>query len=293
MNGTLFNKINFFNYSKPVNGIDNSIIFFKGEAIVAVLPALRNHKTLISPYNSSFGGLILKSELKFNEMKTIIELFNKYLYEEKIKNVELTFFPNYLGVDNKTEYFLLKSGFEIESIDLFNVINLKKIKNLLYFYTPRARSVIKKIENNFIYHPNSNIDEFYPILFEDKKRHNSVPTHTLSELLLLKSRFKKNIWVDICINKENKSKSGICYFKLNKKSILTFYISQETNALKTNGTSYLINKGIEKSIREGFKFFDFGSSSNGFKVSNEGVYFFKESFRSKAFLRKKYSKKID
>ena len=123
-------------------------------------------------------------------------------------------------------------------------------------------------------------------------RHKSKPTHSKAELIYLIEKFPNKIWFDIAVHK-NSSRAGICYFKPNSNTILTFYMAQETDALRLNGKNILVDYGIRKAIHNGIKYFDFGGSTIGHNIQNIGVANFKETFGAIGALREKYILNID
>jgi lipid II:glycine glycyltransferase (peptidoglycan interpeptide bridge formation enzyme) len=104
---------------------------------------------------------------------------------------------------------------------------------------------------------------------------------------LLKQKYPEKIIMDVAYD-ENNNGAAICYFVGNSKGIMTFYMAQQTGALGKNGLNVLVINGMQKAIEEGYNNFDFGCSSIQGKIENMGVSEFKESFGSKAFIRKSY-----
>ena len=66
---------------------------------------------------------------------------------------------------------------------------------------------------------------------------------------------------------------------------MTFYMAQETKALKLDGTNFLVHKGIKQSIKRKISYFDFGGSTLKYDIQNMGVSKFKESFGATSVLR--------
>ena len=71
---------------------------------------------------------------------------------------------------------------------IFSVIAIysdaEKIIKDIYRLKNRSRQYYKKIiqENSITFKWENDFDTFYPILMENKKRHNAKPTHSLNEL---------------------------------------------------------------------------------------------------------------
>ena len=297
-NGTIFHRMDFLNYhGHKFKSNEHSLVFFKGDSIVALMPLSiykkKESKIAKSPFGASFGGIVCKSKISLSAAVKIIESLIDYLKVNNISEciVQTTPWYYHKKVNNYLEFAMLKKGFTLESRDLFNTIELPSKYEDLWssHYEGRCRTTIKKRENQFKIINNVDVNEFYKILIEDKKRHNnSQPTHSLLELKFLVSIFPERIWFEIAIHKETKAKAAICYFKPVRNCLMTFYMCQENDALKLDGKNILIDSALKKAIHEGIKYFDFGGSSIGYDIENYGVSKFKESFGAKGYFRDKF-----
>jgi len=300
-NGTIFHKLKFLSYHNDFSGMKiNHLVWLSGSEIFAVLPLFVSLNTKIkygvSPYGSSFGGIIIKNGINLEKAILIIELLSNYCKSNKIQTLKITFPPSIYSNSRQSyiQYALSKKGASIVKRDLFHIVPLKSNWNELYSsFSSSCRNKIKNAKIAFTIHENSDINEFYSILVEDKKRQNSEPTHSLKELQLLKEYFPKNIIVDISISHQNGAKAAICYFDCSKDIIMTFYMCQEDNALGYNGINALLEIGMKRSLNEGKKYLDFGGSTFGYEISNLGVSKFKESFSSTTDLRDTFNLAID
>ena len=298
-NGTLFHRLDFLSYHKEkFSNNEYHLIVLKGEQIVALVPlAIFNSNNFIeakSPYGASFGGIVHNNKLTLDQGLVIVDLIDDYFVVKKINQVSFTFppinyFSNYSGY---IDFALLRKGFNIVKREIFHVLSLEiDYRNQFEKYEGRTRTVLRKIQNDFYLEENVSVENFFPILLEDKMRLNSEPTHSFQEIIKLKELFPQRVFIDMAINKINKSKSAICYFiSIINKVIMTFYIAQEVQAMGSNGTTFLLDYGIKKAIEQGYKYFDFGSSTFGYEVKNIGLSVFKESFGSNGYCRDQYFK---
>jgi hypothetical protein len=297
-NGTIFHTQEFLSYHKAKYDKDiHQLIWFKGESIFAVLPMaiklVDDHKLAISPYGASFGGIVFNDKINLKYSEELVESLIEYCKSQKINSIKLTLTPNiYASLKQQyIEYSLSKHNFKIISRDLFNVLPIPQNYDVIWneLYAGRVRTSIRKSRDNFEIISNASVDEFYPILLEDKQRHNnSIPTHTLDELINIKNKHVDDVIIDLGISKSNGAKVGVCYFKCTKEITMTFYISQSNQALRQDGASVLIDYGINRAICEGVKYIDFGGSTLGYTIQNFGVSNFKEGFGALAELRNTY-----
>lgn len=295
-NGTLFHRLDFLAYHDiKFKENEHHLIWFKGEAIFAVMPMAlfesNGEKIAKSPYGSSFGGIVYH-KIKLNYSIEMIELLTGYLKSENIIKLYLALAPDVYSKDinNYLEYSLSYHNCKLYSRDVFSIIELPDNHDSAWRnYEGRARTTIKKISDNFEIFQNVEVEDFYPILIEDKARHgNTKPTHSFSELKWLKQKFPDKIIFDIAVHLTNGGKAGVCYIKCNNNATLTFYMAQDDIVKGLNGKNLLVNAGIKKAINEKVKYFDFGGSTIGYTIQNIGVANFKESFGAKGYLRETY-----
>ena len=292
LNGTLFHRLDFLEYhGEKFKQEEHHLMILKGEEIIGVLPAVKRDNTLVSPYGSSFGGIVISKKCSLSNAISVANVLKEYFIKFGLKRVEIVAPPNhyYIEQNHNLSFALEKIGFKLVSSEVFNFIELPKTEIEFWEdkYQPRGRTTYRKYKSNFSIHANVSLDDFYPILLEDKIRHNSSPTHSKAELYYLINNFPDKIWFDIAIHL-NGSRIGICYFKPTSNTLLTFYMARETSALGLNGKNILVDYGIRKAINEGIKFFDFGASTLAYDIQNIGVANFKESFGAIGALRKKY-----
>ena len=299
-NGTLFHSLSFLGYHKDrFNDEVHHLAWYKGEALYAVMPmAIAEHqgkKVARTPYGASFGGPCIPDKFRLKHAIALVDVLVEYLKEQNVQELRITLPPSIYN-RAKSSYldFALAQKGKLEAREVFNIVDLRNETEAFNLYEGRARTTLRKCADKFNYLPNSSVEEFYPILVEDKLRHEgSVPTHSIEDLKWLEENLPGKIWFDIAEHKETKGRAGICYFQLSDECVMTFYMSQETKALRLDGTNFLVNEGIKAELSKGTAYFDFGGSTIGYHIQNIGVAEFKESFGAKCHLRDTYTLKID
>jgi hypothetical protein len=228
----------------------------------------------------------------------VIDLIKNYLTEEGIHQLFLTQAPHVYGVESNDylDFCLLMNGATVIKKDLFHIRSLNKTNNpeaIAAGYQGRARTTLKKVADDFDFNPKGDPQTFYRLLSEDKKRHNSVATHTLEELEWLIERFPNEMIIHIAEHKESGACAGILYMRPKENVLMTFYIAQEDKALGQNGPTFLIDKGMHWAQSQGISYFDFGGSTYGYTIENSGVSEFKESFGALGYSRTTYLLQFD
>lgn len=294
-NGTIFHTQKFLGYHKN-KFLENEhhLIFKKGETIIALLPLgiFQEKQGLVakSPYGASWGGFVFSKTIGVKYINEVMRVFVEYMTMNNIKEVIITLAPHCYDsiLDFTLDFSLISHSFKLLNYELSHVIDLRAAEEDVFkLYDSKCRNQVRKGLQNFTISQFVSVDEFYPILMEDKIRHNSIPTHSIEELRDLNQKFPKNIFFSMASSVSGK-KAAICYFACNDSCISTFYMCQENEALGLNGLNALIHDGIKYALDNGYKYFDFGGSSVNGVIENVGVSQFKESFGAIGALRRKY-----
>ncbi len=294
LNGTLFHRLDFLEYhGERFKAKEHHLVWRKGEAMYAVMPLLIDEvdgkKIIKSPYGASLGGLVVSKKFKLRHAVALVESLNEWIVENNIHQCYLTLPPQnyYTPYSNYLEFALCSNGFRIRQREVFSVVELQdSVEKQWAAMEGRSRTTIKKFRGEWEITSDATMADFFPILAEDKWRHGeSTPTHTLEELEWLKAQFPTEIYCDIATHKAKGARAAICYFQVNARNMMTFYMAQETAALRLNGTNILVWKGMQDAIANGMEYFDFGGSTLGYHIQNIGVAEFKESFGARGMSR--------
>lgn len=284
-NGTIFHKILFLNYHKKKIKDPIFIEFTKKNKVVGLISGAKikkNNKYMFhSPYGASFGGIVLRKKLRFNDILNIVQSFKKFLKENNYSTCEITCTPDHMcnKIDNSLEFCLLKNKFKVNSLDISNAILVEK-NFLRDIYQNK-----KKFDNNkdFHFEISEDVKKFYVFLKKNlKKKFNINPTHSENDLNYLKSNFKGNFKIFLCYYR-NKLDSAILVIETSPKKIIFFYIINNYMS-KSNSLSFLIMKVLK--YFKTYKVIDFGTSSY-LGIERTSLIHFKEEFGTSLFFRKK------
>jgi hypothetical protein len=292
--GTLFQEHAFLNYHGD-RFRDKELFFvvLKGEAILGLLAGTINKEAekvkLVSPYGGSFGGPIFRSRLVLKDAIEIMDLYRDLFRKNGITDMIFTLPPAiYSANTDLLEYCLLRNGYTISKADVFNIVPIRDTPGEVQeAYEGRVRTTLRKEKELYIIQKDADIAAFYEILLIDKKEKNTLPTHSLADLLYLKNTFPDRIRVDLARHKETGAQFTVCYFRVNREGWMTFYIAQDRKELRLNGVTVLIDDFL-CGMAGKYKFLDFGGSTFGYEITNPGIANFKESFGAISQLRKTF-----
>ncbi len=304
-NGTIFNFRDFLCYHIGRVFIDHSLIFEKRGKIIAVLPIAETpnqQKTLFSHPGASFGGFIY-NQLSFSDCSQILDLVNNYCIENMFTTISMIPIQlPYFSTDDETmEYAMIWDGFHVSEHYISSIIdlNLDVTEHLKSIYKMKNRTAgffAKLIEkHNISFQWNKRFDQFYPILAENKKRHDSNPTHSLEELVKLDSLFPTSFNLLMMYSGETPI-GGTLIFHANERVGIIFYNMIDYNYLDFHPSTLQIIETINWAKNRGYSHLDFGISHEP-KAENpltpsESLIRFKEEFGSRVSIRKVYTKEM-
>lgn len=296
-NGTIFQKIAFLKYHKDKFYNDEKfIMIYKNNKLICVSSYLIKHENqieIVTPYGASWGGLVCVNGMGLQLYCDLIDSLVDYFANLNASNVRICNTPHHYTAyeDRYLDYALCSRGFVCIKRDVMHVLTLNKGLSALSHFDSRTRSKLRKVLPNVDLIEDVKAEQFYDILLENQNYLNSRPTHSFAELNYLMDSFQE-ISVDIAISKCDQSKAGVCYFESNKHCVTAFYIAQENGARGKDMLLPIFERGIERYLSRGYKYFDFGTSTLNGKIENPGVSQFKESFGAVCRLRETYELSI-
>jgi hypothetical protein len=296
-NGTIFHQQQFFNYHPTGRFTFHHLCFYESGRLIAVLPAsiTENGTCLESPVGASYGGLVLPTDLKYIQNEAIVDALMNYAVKLGLKKILLTpapfIYQNRLCQD--IDYALALRGFDFERHYISHAILLEPRENFISQFSATTRRYIHQCERNAdltidYCESTKGYEEFYPILLDNKTKHNAKPTHSLEELIRLKELFPKHIFLFL-VRYKGKAIGGSVMFLCNEKVSLCFYNMLYYEFEKLHPIHYVMHRVVNWSIDLGCRYVDIGVSQN-VKHENQmtpaySLIEYKEKFAAKGVLR--------
>jgi len=173
---------------------DHSLMFFKDGKLYAVLPANRRDDTLFTHQGLTYGGLVMGMETTTVHVMEAFELLNGYLRQEGIGTVVYKAIPwiyhvvpaeePLYAIHRTCHYRLLERDIS-SSIVIGRQLPWKKDRRH-GLRVARDCGIEVRFTDDYA--------SFWTILEENlRTKHGVAPVHSLSEMLLLRSRFPQNI----------------------------------------------------------------------------------------------------
>ena len=280
-NGTMFHMQKFFDYHKPGKFTFNHL----GDLYE-------------SPIGASYGSIVTK-DVKFAEAMEIVSTLFKYGKKVGIKEFLLTSAPRvYEKHPNENlDFAMLWQGFNYDLHYISSAIKLEPNEDIISRFQQTVRRNIRKTLKNpdIKVEINDRYDEFYPILVENKARHEIKPTHSLEDLLKLKELMPDRL-VLFMVYYKDKPIAGSSVFICNDIVTLCFYNMLLYKYEHLKPIHRVMYEVVKWSTENEYKYVDIGVSqdtkSENPMTPSMSLIDFKEKFDAKTVMRNTLRKKL-
>lgn len=285
-NGTFLFHRDFMEYHQD-RFDDFSLMVFKKEKLVALLPANRVGDELHSHQGLTYGGLLLLKDIRFENVLQSFEALLKFLDEQNIKTLYIKEIPSIYHHIPSEEIryinFILKA--ELLRRDTLSVIDNQ---NKLKFSSSRNEGIKRANKHGLQIVNDDDFEVFWNNILKItlKNKHNANPVHSLEDILNLKKKFPKNI-KQFNVYQENQIVAGATIFETQHVAHCQ-YISGNDDK-NTLGSLDFLHDYLINEFYSDKRYFDFGTSNeNNGKNINEGLQFWKEGFGARTITQDFY-----
>jgi hypothetical protein len=290
VNGTLFHLRSFLAYHDDrFRDRERFLLVLDGDTVLAQLPAAVEDGVLRSPYGASYGGFAFQRQPTFAQATAIADAFVAWLREEEIERAILTppigaCAPLPLDV---VAFALIAAGFASVNRDISSVVRLDAELPVDETVSSRARNSSRKAERSGVtVETRASVDDFWRVLEATFKRHGTQPTHTYAEFCELAERLPDRVYADVAYH-DGEPVAGVGYFVINRRVNSSFYLAQYPERQELNGLTACVLHGLERARQEGYRWFDFGTSTAQMQP-RENIFRFKEQFGSAGQFRETF-----
>lgn len=250
---------------------DCSVIAERKGKPVALLPACRRGDTVSSHAGLTYGGWILPpAHIDGGMLLEIFGVWLDYLRREGVRRVEYKPLPYIYAFSPSQEdlYALWRHGFTLSSRQLSSAVDLRSPWK---FDMSKRQQVRKASAQGFTLGESEDWEGFYDMLAAClAERHDAAPVHTLSELLLLKSRFPGYIRLFTATDGAGAIHAGTVIYDTGRVAH-----SQYAATTPEGRARYMLTALYHRLMSEEFAsraWFDFGTSNEqGGRMLNEGL----------------------
>ena len=289
-NSHFFFKRDYLEYHKN-RFKDFSLLIYKDDTLISLLPANIDNHTLYSHQGLTFGGLIVNTKIKLETMLEIFtslkEFLSSYHVEKLIYKPSPTIYHKYPAQEDL--YALSLNNAKLIKRELISTIDLTKP---IKYSNGRKWSIKKSKKLSLSVRQSDEIESFWYLLCDVlKSNHNSEPTHTLKDLQYLFDKFPNNIKLYFSHDKDTLL-AGALLFENEQLSHLQ-YVANSKKGRKMGALDLIIDTLILKSKEENKKYFSFGTSSAKNDIGiNLGLIDQKERFGAFGVVQDRYELKL-
>ena len=265
--------------------MDNSLMFFDGNKLLAVMPANISDNRLYSHAGLTFGGIITNHNMKASKMLKIFDKLKEYSKAEGIKKIIYKTLPYvYHKIPAEEDlYGLFINNAVLVKKDFSSVINLNE-----KIYFTKDRNVRRGIESGIKIIENRDYRAFWPMIENIlKNKYDTDPTHTVNQIEFLAGKFPQNIRL-FGAYKDNEMIAGVVVYESNANVIHMQYQAKNNEGHRLNALDCIYHYLLNDYYKDR-KFLDFGSSirpETG--LLNEGLIEYKESIGSRLIANDTY-----
>lgn len=266
---------------------DFSLLVFKENKLLALLPANKVGDTVFSHKGLTYGGMVFSNNLKFNVVFECFKAVLQFLETEGINTLEVSVLPAIYSPcpNDEIQYLMFLLEAELLRRDALSVINLKQP---MCFSKNRKEGVKRGQKHNLVIKEDDVFDGFWNEILHPNllKKHQVKPVHTLKEIKFLKSRFPNNI------------KQFNVYFKRELVAGTTIFVTKHvahSQYISSNedknilGSLDFLHARLLNNVFADKTYFDFGiSNENKGKQVNKGLQYWKEGFGARTIVQDFY-----
>ena len=290
-NGTFLFHRDFMDYHKD-RFEDFSLMIFKNEKLVAVVPANRKDDVIFSHQGLTFGGLILNDQLAIHDISLIFDNVCDFLRTEGFKTFVVKEIPEIYFDTPAFEfsYFLSKKA-KLEKREMVLAIDYSKPFTI---HKTKLKHFRKASQFDFKIVESSNFKPFWTVVLEPRllEKHQVKPVHSLKEITYLNTCLPKNIkQFDVYLG--NEILAGLTIFE-NEHIAKSQYGATTKEGEKYRALDYLFLTLIYKYKEEGKRFFSMGTATeNTNKGYNEGLLKQKEELGCNVYTQDYFKLNLD
>ncbi|TDM05574.1 MAG: GNAT family N-acetyltransferase [Ideonella sp. MAG2] len=273
--------------------IDASLLVWRGEQLLALLPAHADGDQRISHGGLSYGGLVLAQPLGAATMLALMQALQADLAEQGVRRLLYKTVPSiyHQWPCEEDRYALFRCHAELVRREVLSVIGpspahwpmarRRAISTALRRRGGLRLSVVQGGES-----PDA-LAAFWALLSAElASRHRSTPVHSVQEMALLAGRFPRQIQLRLAWQGDA-IVAGMVVFQT-ATVLHVQYMAANAEARRCAALDQLVEQAIEQAQAQGL-WFDFGhSNESAGQVLNEGLCFYKESFGASTVVHDHY-----
>ncbi|MBU6158229.1 MAG: GNAT family N-acetyltransferase [Bacteroidetes bacterium] len=290
-NATFLHLRKFFNHN-PLNQEDDaSLMFYKKNKLISVLPAAIIEQASVHILNShprsTYGGYVLHDSVGVKDAVEIVDATVAFAADHQIDEIVIRnpFRIFHSLPSDETDFAMWHHGFTLKYREIESVILLGE--NTRQYYDDSTLRSIKKSNKLVQVMPSDDWNAFWNILEMNlTQKYHRRPTHSLEDFNRLQSLLPDGLVKLFAAYEGDNMIAGIVVFLANKKCLHAQYIASDSNYQHLRPLNAIIDYVVNWGVAEKFTYLNLGTSNEQQgRFLNEGLFRFKEGFGAKGILR--------
>lgn len=290
-NGTIFHRLAYLAYHRGAFAEHvHHLAWSQGGTLRAVMPLAilteNGARVARSPYGASYGGIVVE-DVNLRVAQEIVQSLVEYLPSEGVRKLVVVPTPgfNFTKPHDYLNFWLLKSGATCPSSELTSYIEIDE-EPLESFTYSAVKAVRKAKASDVEVRESRDVEPFYEILAENRRKFGVTPTHSPDEIRWLLDELPEHVTLFMAY-RNGTPIAGSLVFRVNRRVILDFYWAHLDEYQGFRPISLLVYEITRWAHRNGFRIFDFGTQTIDM-VPVEGSTKFKETFGAVGVFRQTY-----
>lgn len=259
---------------------DHSLVFLKGEKLVAVFPAHKEGKRLSSHRGLTYGGLISERTDTASQI-SYFEALIQYLKNHNFEALYLKCMPFFLHekYSSALEFAAFQKGAKLQRRDLNFVVDLQEP---LTIHKSKWKKLKALETEDYQIIQTSDFKAFWkelliPVLEET---YNSEPVHSLEEIQRLSATFPDNI-IQYNVRYAGELVAGMTLF-IDRGVVKSQYGVNNEKGKEVRALDYLYWRLMEQYQELEYRYFDLGTTTDSEGTINYGLTRYKEEFGARS-----------
>jgi hypothetical protein len=283
-NGNFLHRRGYMDYHAD-RFVDSSLVVERGSEIVAVFPASRRDHVVTSHGGLTYAGLITTHELRADSTLSVFEMLGEHYRQAAVSRLIYKAVPHVFHAYPSEEdlYALQRVGASLKRRDISSVVPLQ---HAVGFSEARRRAIRRARAMGVEVRRSDDLAGYHALLGDVLRRHEAVPTHSLSELELLCSRFPGQIALHEARQGEVLLAGALVYDF--GRTVHTQYLAASEEGRRVDALSLLLGSLVTEAYADR-SYLSFGiSTEHEGTVLNSGLIAQKESFGARGVVHDIY-----
>lgn len=279
-NGTFLFMRGYMDYHQDRFSDCSSVAIDRSGRVIALFPANRLSHHLITHGGLSYGGMVSDHSMTTPRALDVFSAWLDYCHKLGIQEITYKTIPviYHRFPAEEDRYALFLHNAVLYRREVLSVVNLAAE---LPLQERRRRGKQRAMKRGLRIRESTNLNEFWSILETNlESRHKLKPTHTVSEIQMLREQFPNNIRLFGVFEKSRMCAGSVLYYT--GPTIHAQYIAS-TDEARQHGALDLLFSALIELGRQQARYFDFGNSNEQEgRYLNRGLADFKEGFGARA-----------